>query len=125
MAGEDTKPCKFCGESIVATARKCRFCGEFQEAADRARVAAQKIPGAETFAPCYQCGNTAATRVTWTWWGGVLGPRLFTHVKCGQCGTTYNGKSGASNMLAIVCYQGLALLLVIGVIVLAAFGAHH
>ncbi|MEZ0227653.1 MAG: RING finger protein [Planctomycetota bacterium] len=31
----DTKPCKFCGESIKVAARKCRFCDEYQNERDR------------------------------------------------------------------------------------------
>jgi hypothetical protein len=43
--------------------------------------------------------------VNFTWWGGVLGPRLLKHVKCNGCGTTYNGKSGQSNTTNIVVYS--------------------
>ena len=32
-----TKPCPYCGEQIVATAKKCRFCGELLDAQERAR----------------------------------------------------------------------------------------
>ena len=31
-----TKPCPYCGEQIVATAKKCRFCGELLDTKERA-----------------------------------------------------------------------------------------
>ncbi len=56
------------------------------------------------FQPCPECESDSAERVKFTWWGGLLGPKLFTHVKCGECGTTYNGKTGKSNNVAIALY---------------------
>lgn len=64
-------------------------------------------PGSEQFAPCYKCGCPFAKRVTFTWWGGLLGPKLFTHVTCVRCGTAYNGKTGRSNNTAIAIYVGI------------------
>jgi hypothetical protein len=125
MGGEDTIPCKFCGENILASARKCRFCNEFQTAEDRAKLGPRKVvPGGETFAPCYNCGNTTAKRLTWSWWGGVLGPKLLTHVECFQCGTRYNGKSGHSNTMNIVAYQVVIWAVLIGIGVFASMGVH-
>ncbi|MBI1372935.1 MAG: hypothetical protein GC159_09265 [Phycisphaera sp.] len=65
------------------------------------------------YAACPSCSERKATKVSFTWWGGVIGPSLFTHVKCGGCGTCYNGKTGKSNATAIVVYT---------IVVLAVFG---
>lgn len=56
------------------------------------------------FAPCPRCGSVSATPVGFSWWGGVLGPKMLTHVKCGQCRATYNGKTGAWNTVGIAIY---------------------
>ena len=40
-----------------------------------------------------------------TWWGGALGPKLLTHVKCNACGNRYNGKTGQDNTTKIVVYS--------------------
>jgi hypothetical protein len=56
------------------------------------------------YAPCPKCSAESATYQSYTWWGGLLGPKLFTHVKCGSCSTTYNGKTGRSNNTAIAVY---------------------
>ena len=42
--------------------------------------------------------------ITFTWWGGVLGPRLLSHVRCPGCSTRFNGKTGAANTTAIAIY---------------------
>lgn len=57
------------------------------------------------FAPCPTCSQAQAQPVKWTFWGGALGPRLFTHVKCAACGAVYNGKTGKSNTTAIIIYN--------------------
>lgn len=56
------------------------------------------------YKPCYNCGKIDYTKVTATFWGGVLGPQILNHVKCNHCETTYNGKTGQSNNKAIVLY---------------------
>jgi uncharacterized Zn finger protein len=68
------------------------------------------------YAPCPKCSALEAKKVGFTWWGGVLGPSLLTHVKCPNCGTAYNGKTGQSNTTGIIIYS-----VVIGVIALAVF----
>ena len=56
------------------------------------------------YAPCPNCGQSNAKKVGYTWWGGALGPGLMTHVKCQNCGTQYNGKTGQSNRNNIIIY---------------------
>ncbi len=56
------------------------------------------------YAPCPNCGQSNAKKVSFTWWGGALGPSLITHVKCQNCGAEYNGKSGKSNQQGIIIY---------------------
>jgi len=56
------------------------------------------------YAACPNCGQTNATKMKFTWWGGALGPAMFTHVKCNNCKTEYNGKSGRSNQTNIIIY---------------------
>ena len=56
------------------------------------------------FAPCAKCGHGVAKPVKFSWWGGVLGPRLLNHVKCEACGHKFNGKSGKDNTAGIAIY---------------------
>lgn len=56
------------------------------------------------YAPCPNCGQSNAKKISFTWWGGALGPNMFTHVKCQNCGTEYNGKTGKSNQTSILLY---------------------
>jgi transposase-like protein len=56
------------------------------------------------YSPCPSCGQSNAKKVNYTWWGGALGPAMFTHVKCQNCGTQYNGKTGESNQGNIILY---------------------
>jgi uncharacterized protein (DUF983 family) len=63
------------------------------------------------FEPCPNCGAEDPKRVSFTWWGGALGPWMFTHVACQECGTTYNGKTGKSNNTAIAIYTILGFVL--------------
>jgi len=69
-------------------------------------------------APCPNCGNTQAKKIEFTWWGGLIGPRMFNHVKCLSCGQTYNAKTGRSNFTAIILYQ-VVILTVIALLFLA------
>ena len=80
------------------------------------------------YADCPNCGAYGdATKVGFTWWGGIVGPALFHHVQCNRCGNCYNGKTGKSNNVAIAIYVGAGLLL--GVIIgfigcMVAVGSH-
>ena len=66
------------------------------------------------YVPCPDCSCTGARKVGFTWWGGALGPALLTHVKCHECGATFNGKTGQSNNRASIIYG-----IVTGAIVIA------
>ena len=73
------------------------------------------------YVPCPKCGG-ASERLKFTWWGGVLGPRILTHVKCGSCGRKYNGKSGKDNPTGIVIYSGVVAVLIFGLMVVMFAG---
>ena len=60
------------------------------------------------YAPCPKCRQSNAQQLSFTWWGGVLGPKLLTHVKCQMCGTKYNGKTGQYNTTNIFIYSVVA-----------------
>ncbi|HXD10393.1 MAG TPA: hypothetical protein VN653_10050 [Anaerolineales bacterium] len=63
------------------------------------------------YAPCPNCGQSNAKKVSFTWWGGALGPGLFTHVKCQNCNTEYNGKTGKTNQQNIIIYVAVSFLI--------------
>lgn len=63
------------------------------------------------FAPCPKCRQSNSRQLSFTWWGGALGPKLLTHVKCESCGAKYNGKTGQNNTTGIIVYS-----VVVGVI---------
>lgn len=67
-------------------------------------TASSGTPRGTVYAICYNCGADAASKVRWTMWGSFFGPAILSHVKCDQCGTTYNGKSGKSNTTAVIIY---------------------
>ena len=80
----------------------------------------RRRPGPGPYADCPDCGCPGhADRIGFTWWGGLFGPWLFTHVRCRNCDTCYNGKTGNYNTVAIGIYLGIGCL--IGLIALAAF----
>ena len=59
-----------------------------------------------------QCHDGSKSK--FTWWGGVLGPRILKHVKCGSCGKGYNGKTGKDNFNGIVIYSVVLGLIGVG-----------
>jgi len=73
---------------------------------------------AATAVACPRCGNQVATKVGFTWWGGALGPKLFSVVRCTQCRAQYNGKTGGRLTKTIIIYQGVAVVLSAGALIL-------
>jgi predicted RNA-binding Zn-ribbon protein involved in translation (DUF1610 family) len=95
-----TKACPSCGKRIVLSARKCRYCRTWldddeEDDDDRPRT---------YFKPCPRCGERDAERVVFTFWGSFYGPALLTHVRCRNCGNTFNGKTGRSNLLWVILF---------------------
>lgn len=67
-------------------------------------------------ASCPKCNAREATEISFTWWGGVVGPKIFHHVKCSKCGTTYNGQTGKSNQQAIVVYVSVCTIISLAIV---------
>ena len=82
-----------------------------------AGMPAQRTP--DGFVACPRCRGMFVSKVGFTWWGGVLGPKLLSAVRCGQCGNEYNGKTGASLGKGITIY--LVVTCVIALVIVAAF----
>lgn len=69
---------------------------------------------------CPHChGDGEPRQLGFTWWGGVIGPKLLHHVECPRCLRGFNGRTGRSNTaaiaiyMAVVCAVGLALVFAI------------
>lgn len=69
---------------------------------------------------CPRCGEPGTEAVSFTWWGGALGPRLFNHRVCRRCGFGFDGATGESNRGRIVAY-----LVVVNGIFLALLAAFY
>jgi len=69
---------------------------------------------------CPKCGSHDVHRPTFTWWGGLLGPKLFSHAVCRGCGLGFNWKTGKSNATAIGIYFGVGIAIAIVILVLQA-----
>lgn len=54
---------------------------------------------------CPKCGSGLISPVKYTWWGGLLGPKLLHHTKCENCGYRFNSKTRQSNTTAIIIYS--------------------
>lgn len=76
------------------------------------------------YAPCPFCSAVNAEKVKFTWWGGILGPKLLSAVKCLSCGKSYNGKTGKDNTSNIIIYTVIVAIicLFLVIVVFAALG---
>ena len=71
-------------------------------------------------AACPRCNGNFLTKPSFTWWGGLFGPKILDHTVCGSCGFGFNGKTGKSNNGAIAIYMVVVLVIVIGLLSLRA-----
>jgi hypothetical protein len=94
-----------------------RFCGEVVAAAGvrSARRIMRRSPAPPK--ACPRCKAEDTRRVSFTWWGGLLGPWLLDHTVCDACGLRFNGRTGRSNAAVIAIYVVVSA-------VLAGLGLH-
>ncbi|MGC4102736.1 hypothetical protein [Ferruginibacter sp.] len=64
---------------------------------------------------CPKCGSGLVTPVKYTWWGGLLGPKMLHHTKCESCGYRYNSKTRKSNTTGIIIYSVVLFVIAFGV----------
>jgi hypothetical protein len=70
---------------------------------------------------CPQCQSPHTSQPGFTWWGGILGPKLFNHRVCGSCGFGFNGTTGLSNRNKIIAYVVIVFsIVIVGTIASAA-----
>jgi hypothetical protein len=74
------------------------------------------------YAPCPKCNTSTSERLKFTWWGGVLGPKILNHVKCNSCGFKYNGKTGGDNTAKIAIYMAVVGVICFGIMFVAVAG---
>lgn len=55
-----------------------------------------------------------------TWWGGVLGPKVLSHAICPACKKGYNSKTMQPNTTGIAIYSVVVIALVLVVAALLA-----
>jgi len=96
-------------------ARRARLVDDEDE--DRPRKKKRRKVSRGEWADCPHCGYSDATRVHWTWWGGIIGPLFINQVRCNECGTNYNGVHGDYNTNRILIYVlgGIGFSVVVGV----------
>jgi DNA-directed RNA polymerase subunit RPC12/RpoP len=61
---------------------------------------------------CPECGSRRFTKVSWTFWGGIIGPAILGQVRCDKCRTSFSRKSGKPIGAAQI---GIYMLVVIGI----------
>ena len=111
----DMSPCPECGEMVDNDARKCPHCRTPLEVDDEEEY--------QKWKRCPDCGQQKARRVLWTFWGSFYFTAIFRHVRCEECGATYNGRTGKSNIgPAVICVSvPLAAIAAIGHVIMWIF----
>lgn len=72
---------------------------------------------------CPQCSGTNTKEVKYTWWGGVLAPKMMNLQKCEACGYLFNRSTRKSVKNAIIAYNLVALVLAFMIFFVLAKGA--
>ena len=104
--------CRRCGERNPSEKEQCRRCGLWL---DSGRSHGRH--GRPTdYEPCPRCRCDDPERVTWTIWGSFYGPAMFHHVRCRDCGYTYNGHTGKSNVLVATIFVLVPVVLIAAII---------
>lgn len=70
---------------------------------------------------CPSCGSNDAAKVTLTWWGGVVGPRIMNLHKCRDCNCRFNSVTGKPADRAILAYALVGLAVALLVVAVAGF----
>ena len=65
-----------------------------KESRRRAETLVNQTSMATTYVAMPEMRRGDPEKVNFTWWGGVLGPKLLTHVKCEACGINITEKRG-------------------------------
>ncbi|MBN9120541.1 MAG: hypothetical protein J0I06_15550 [Planctomycetes bacterium] len=68
---------------------------------------------------CPSCGSRRSTKVSFTWWGGLVGPAIFSLVQCKRCRQQYNNKSGKPFGAVHIILYSLVVLFICGGILFA------
>jgi len=68
---------------------------------------------------CPQCSSTQTKAIKYTWWGGVLGPKLLNLQKCEACRFQFNRQTGKSTRNAVIVYNVVIIVVTIAIVVAA------
>ena len=66
---------------------------------------ADQLNDINTETGCPKCGSPFVEKVKYTWWGGVIGPKLLHHTKCVECKYRFNSKTRQPNTTGIIIYS--------------------
>ncbi len=72
---------------------------------------------------CPRCGSPHVQAVKFTWWGGLVGPKMMNLHKCLSCKLQYNAKTMQNAQQAILIYTLVGT--AIGVIIMICGFVFH
>lgn len=99
-------------------AEKPALCSEGSSQQVAATWPCHGSPAIAEVAPCPMCPSSNSNKVSRTWYSSMIGPDLFDHVKCENCGATYNGKTGKSDTVPVTIYLIVPLVFVLAFIII-------